>query len=138
MASREKILKVGHQVISVLASGLGKLPGTSLSLGPPRRIEKILSPDRVPTKGERLHHLFPARETLRPAAQLYDPPHACFEKPSGARTKPVFVLELPKGRYWGRYFGYVIDQNDTLLADISPTYTAQNQRHDGLNQLKLP
>jgi capsular polysaccharide biosynthesis protein len=61
-----------------------------------------------------------------------------MEQPRQADIKEIFVAELPQGRYWGRYHGYILDRNDTLLTDLSPTFTPANKHHDGLDQLKLP
>jgi capsular polysaccharide biosynthesis protein len=61
-----------------------------------------------------------------------------MSQPRKAEIKEVFVAELPQGRYWGRFHGYILDRNDTLLTDLSPTFTPAHKRHDGLDQLKLP
>ncbi len=59
-------------------------------------------------------------------------------KPAPAKTREVFVAELPQGRYWGRYFGYILDRNDALITDLSPTFTEASRYHDGLAQPSLP
>lgn len=58
--------------------------------------------------------------------------------PGTAKIKEIYVAEIPQGRYWGRFHGYIIDRHDTLLTDLSPTFTPPEHRHDALDQLKLP
>jgi capsular polysaccharide biosynthesis protein len=113
------------------------LPGTSILFGPPR---KVATTSTQANRSALVRHaLVPARTSIRTIPEMSDPPlDKWMQKPCHADIKEIFVAELPKGRYWGRYHGYVIDQTDTLLTDVSPTYTAVHARHDGLNHLKLP
>jgi len=112
-------------------------PGTSVTFGPPRRFAATSSIND-PSRAVR-HSLIPARSSVRPVAELADAPlDRLMLQPQPAAIKEVYVAEVPGGRYWGRFHGYIIDRNDTLLTDLSPTFTPAGQGHDALNQLKLP
>jgi capsular polysaccharide biosynthesis protein len=115
----------------------GCLPGSSIHFGPPRRSASTTSL-HDPSALIR-HAIFPARTAMRSVPERADPPlSSCMDRPRQAEVKEVFVAELPRGRYWGRFNGYIIDGHDTLLTDLSPTFHSPGNRHDGLNQLKLP
>ena len=126
----------GKYLRNSAARAIALLPGSSIQFGPPRKAADTSSVHD--TSALIRHAILPARSSLRPAAELADPPLDRMRRPCEARIKEVFLAELPQGRYWGRYHGYVVDRNDTLLTDLSPTFTGQNQRHDGLNQPRLP
>jgi capsular polysaccharide biosynthesis protein len=112
-------------------------PGSSIQFGPPRNAATTASindPSRIVR-----HSLIWARSSTRPVAELADPPLAqSMSQPGHATIKEIFVAEVPQGRYWGRFHGYIIDRTDTLLTDLSPTFTPPGHRHDALGQLKLP
>ena len=79
-----------------------------------------------------------ARTSVRPAAALADPPLSRMLQDSyPASVKEIHVSEIPGGRYWGRQYGYIIDRNDTLITDLSLTFTG-GERHDALKHLMLP
>jgi len=112
-------------------------PGSSTQFGPPR---KAATTSSISDPLTLLRCSFvPARTSVRPAAEFADPPlDRWMSQPGHAAIKEIFVAEVPQGRYWGRFHGYIIDRNDTLLTDLSPTFTPPGQRHDALDQLKLP
>ena len=113
------------------------LPGTSATFGPPRKAATTLASGDQASLTR--HQLISARSSFRPVAELADPPlDRLMLQHHRAAIKEVFVAELPQGRYWGRFHGYIIDRNDTLLTDLSPTFTPAGKRHDALNRLKLP
>ena len=125
----------GLRVSAARAAGL--LPGSSTSFGPPRRYSTALQSSEK--SNLTFHPLIPARTSVRPVAEVADPPlEALMMQPFKAAIREVFVAELPHGRYWGRGSGYIIDQNDTLITDLSPTFTPKDARHEGLDQLQLP
>jgi len=136
MNFKTPLTTTGKHLRTSAARAMSLLPGSSAQFGPPRREADTLSVNDASALIR--HPILPARSSLRPAAELADPPLDRMRQPCEARIKEVFVAELPQGRYWGRYHGYIIDRNDTLLTDLSPTFTRAGQRHDGLNQPKLP
>ena len=124
-------------MLAVAARIVALVPGSSISFGPPRR-EAISSSVNDPSALIR-HAILPARTMPRTAMELADPPLGeWMRQPLPAEIKEVFVAELPQGRYWGRFHGYIVDRNDTLITDISPTFSPPGKRHDGLGQIKLP
>jgi len=137
MGLKTKIIKTGRVLRASAARTAALLPGSSVHFGPPRREATTLS---VSDRSALIRHpLLPARTFLRSVPEMADLPLGQWmRQPRLADIKEVFVAELPQGRYWGRHHGYVIDRNDTLLTDLSSTFTPQGQRHDGLDQLKLP
>ena len=143
----KKIIKSIRLPIALLC---GKLPGSSISFGPPRHnvnstIEWALLPEQV-SKGEsRLTVLSHGSCVVRTPPSYADSQFsAIFDKIRCAHIKPRYVAELKNGRYWGRSFGYIIDSSDCLHRDLSPTFedlTANHnaqKRHDGLESLRLP
>ena len=122
---------------TVAARTAGLLPGSSLRFGPPRSVatSDSITDETVLIK----HRLFPKRQTVRSVPDLADPPlDEMMGRPREAAIKEIFVAELPDGRYWGRYHGYIVDRTDTLLTDLSPQTMEPGKRHDGLDQFKLP
>jgi capsular polysaccharide biosynthesis protein len=114
-----------------------RLPGTSLVFGPPRNAADTR--DIADTSRLVRHSLIPARIATRPVAELVDPPLAQWmSQPASATIKEVYVADIPQGRYWGRYHGYILDRTDTLLTDLSPSFSTASVRHEGLDQIKLP
>jgi capsular polysaccharide biosynthesis protein len=113
------------------------LPGSSTQFGPPRH--EATSDSITDTSALIRHSIVPARKSVRSIPELADPPLGdMMRRPRPAEIKEIFVAELPQGRYWGRYHGYIVDRTDTLLTDLSPTVMMPGKRHDGLDQLKLP
>ena len=113
------------------------LPGSSIQFGPPRR-SATSAAITDPLTLVRCSFVA-ARTSVRPAAELADPPlDQWMAQPGHATVKEIFAAAIPRGRYWGRFHGYIIDRNDALLTDLSPTLTPPGQRHDALDQLKLP
>jgi capsular polysaccharide biosynthesis protein len=111
-------------------------PGSSIQFGPPRR---SADSREASSFDGRCHQLFPARSTVRPAAVLADPPlDKLMGQATAASIKSVYVAEIPHGRYWGRFYGNIIDGQDTLLTDLSPTFAAEGETHDAMLQFKLP
>jgi len=131
LTNAARILRTGAARIAAC------LPGSSIQFGPPRKAATTTS---ISDTSRLIRHtLIPARSSTRPAAQLADPPlDRWMGQPGHAKIKEIFVAEVPQGRYWGRFHGYIIDRNDTLITDLSPTFTPPNQPHDALDQLKLP
>jgi capsular polysaccharide biosynthesis protein len=131
------LFESGRLIRNSAARTASYLPGSSIHFGPPRRKATTSSiHDALALVRQRL---LPPRSSIRPVPEQTDPPlDEWMSKPRAAEIKEVFVTALPQGRYWGRYHGYVVDRNDTLLTDLSPTYTAPDKRHDGLDQVKLP
>jgi capsular polysaccharide biosynthesis protein len=127
----------GKLVRSSAARVSSLLPGSSIHFGPPRR-EATTSTAGDASAVVR-HPLVPARTTPLRRPEMFDPAFQDWMgHPRQAVLREIFVAELPQGRYWGRYQGYVIDRNDTLLTDLSPTHTPAEKRHDALEQIKLP
>jgi capsular polysaccharide biosynthesis protein len=115
----------------------GLFPGSSLKFGPPRR--QALSSEITGRASLIRHALVPARKAKRLAVEMADPPlDQWMSAPREAAIKEIVVCEIPRGRYWGQYHGYIIDRHDTLLTDLSLTYTPPGERHDALRHLKLP
>ena len=131
------LLKSGRLLRMSTARTASLLPGTSIHFGPPRNeatATSITDPSVL-----RRHSILPNRSTHRPLMDYADPPiDEEMRRKKPATIKEVFVAEIPQGRYWGRYHGYILDRNDTLLTDLSPTFTPEKKRHDGLEQPKLP
>jgi hypothetical protein len=122
---------------TVAARTASLLPGSSLRFGPPRRVatSDAITDNTVLIK----HRIFPQRKSVRSVPDLCDPPlDELMARPRETEIKEIFVADLPDGRYWGRYHGYIVDRNDTLLTDLSPQTMAPGKRHDGLDQFKLP
>ena len=131
------LIKSGRLLRMSTARTASLLPGSSITFGPPRK-EAIAASIKDPTVLRR-HPLLPGRRSRRPVVDFADPPlDQNMLQPLDAKIKEVYVAEIPEGRYWGRFHGYILDRNDTLLTDLSPTFTPENKRHDGLEQVKLP
>jgi hypothetical protein len=137
MNPRELSAKAARHLRAHAARTAALLPGSSITFGPPRR--EAPSTSIADTTTVIHHQIVPARQTVRPVPELADAPLGdMIRRPCPASIKEIFVAELPQGRYWGRYHGYVVDRTDTLLTDLSPTVMQPGKRHDGLEQLKLP
>jgi Glycosyltransferase 61 len=131
------LIKSGRLLRLSTARTASLLPGSSIHFGPPRKeaaVGSINDPSVL-----RRHQLLPERRSRRPIVDFADPPlDRDMLQPTESEIKEVFIAEIPQGRYWGRYHGYILDRNDTLLTDLSPTFTPNDKRHDGLEQPKLP
>jgi capsular polysaccharide biosynthesis protein len=63
---------------------------------------------------------------------------------SSGISKEQFVVQLHRGRYWGRSYGYIINSKDYLHTDISPDLADLSlerpdpKRHDAVLQPFLP
>jgi capsular polysaccharide biosynthesis protein len=137
MNLKTPLIETGRRLRSGAARMAAWLPGSSIRFGPPRR-EATTSSLNDPSALIK-HPILPARTSLRSIPELADPPlDQWMRQPRPADIKEIFVAELPQGRYWGHFHGYIVDRNDTLLTDLSPTFTPPDQRHDGLDQFKLP
>ncbi len=135
---------IGVVARNLAAATLRRAPGSSRQFGPPRQ--------QVPDTREwqrshpqaRLHALSDARPVTRPDARHADAPIArCFAAMRHGTIKPRFVVELPRARFWGRGYGYVIDADDALHRELSPCFEdfappEHNPRHDALRQPLLP
>jgi hypothetical protein len=130
-------VNAARRLRSQVARTASLFPGSSLQFGPPRHegtSDSITDPQALIK-----HVISPARQTVRSVPDLADSPLGdVMREPRPSQIKEIFVAELPQGRYWGRYHGYIVDRNDTLLTDLSPTVINPAKRHDGLDQLKLP
>ena len=132
-----RLLDLARQVRGGFARVVGIFPGSSARFGPPRQAATTLS-ITDPTVLVR-HSLIAARTEERPAVLLADPPlDTLMNAPRRTDIKEIVVSEIPRGRYWGQYHGYVIDRCDTLLTDLSLTYTPPGARHEGLGHVVLP
>lgn len=137
MKLKTSLIEIGRRLRSGAARMAALWPGSSINFGPPRR-ETTTASLNDPSALIK-HPILPARTSLRSAMELADPPlDEWMRQPRPAEIKEIFVAELPQGRYWGRFHGYIVDRNDTLLTDLSPTFRPRDKRHDGLDQLKLP
>jgi len=136
-----KLKKQAVEAARTLRSYVGRtaafLPGTSIQFGPPRREATTSSITDVSVV--KRHSIIPARKARREVPELADPPlDKWMAQPRTSDIKEIFVAEVPQGRYWGRFNGYIVDRTDALLTDISPTFRPSDKRHDGLDQLRLP
>jgi len=127
-----------------LARCLTLVPGTSAFVGPPRKI--LASTPRSASINSQLicRLLQPQQSVVRLPAVYADWSIAkLFDQMNSGVIKEQFVASLYSGRYWGRCSGYIIDSDDCLHHDLSPTFQDVSSdyfvsRHDGLNQPFLP
>jgi capsular polysaccharide biosynthesis protein len=128
----------------VAGRALRRLPGTSASFGPPRRVAAT-------TEGWAKHAAnspnIASFRLLRSSSSLVRPfpKNGCaafeakFSAVKEAVTPPVFVAEIKNGRFVGRDHGAVIAADDTLLFDAScPRRNRGPERHDLLGRFRLP
>ena len=123
------------------AAVLGACPGSSRSLGPPRH----WIPDTTAWAAggaNAIRRLTPER-TVRRAQPRHADPVLAERLADAGRIKARFVAELERGRCWGRGYGYVIDADDALHGDLSPSFDQfaaehVSRRHDGRRQPWLP
>jgi len=128
-----------------VAHWLSSLPGNSKFLGPPR---KILG--STPLSGTSDSHyscrlLQPQKSVTRIPAVYADPPiRFLFDEMHSGCIKEQFVATFEQGRYWGRCAGYIINSEDCLHQDLSPSFqdvssdNFESRIHDGLSQPLLP
>lgn len=131
--------------LGAAASVLRLLPGTSMDFGPVRRIARTTAEFLATSGVGSACQLSSARHVERDLPTYADDAiKNLFAKMQNGTIPEQFVAELPNGRYWGRAYGYVIASDDTLLADLSPTFhdygkpLAQLSSHDGFNIPFLP
>jgi len=137
MKLKNLLIETSRHLRSTAGRLAALLPGSSIRFGPPRRVATTSSLD-APSSVIR-HSILPARTAPHTTMELADPPlDEWLQQPRPADIREIYVAELRRGRYWGRFHGYIIDRHDTLLTDLSPTFRPQDKRHDGLNQLRLP
>ena len=126
------------------------LPGSSTVIGPPRNIIKS-TPCQIENYSSTFQGAF-STILLRPRRSIHrcsplhaDPPIAeLFNQMRSGIIKEQFVAQLEKGRYWGRSSGYIINSDDSLHRDLSPSFEDVTfeapllKPHDGMLQPKLP
>jgi len=142
--------KAVRRLVRAAAGQLRVLPGSSLTLGPPRRfyatLDEWAAAEAGPGRGaNRLIALTPARSESRPIPPIADPSiRALFERMIPGQVKPQAVAVLERGRYWGRGFGYIVTAKDALVCPLSPEFAGFGALdnpaagHDGLRVGWLP
>ena len=137
MSLKDLSVNTARALRTAAARAAALVPGSSLTFGPPRRA--AMTDEITDNTALIKHRLFPERPSMRSVPDLADSPLGdMMRQPRATAIKEIFVADLPDGRYWGRYWGYVVDRNDTLVIDLSPQTMEPGERHDGLNQVKLP
>lgn len=128
-----------------IARGMTRLPGSSVHVGPPRR---VTTTDRWcarhPDQG-RLHELSPERSTARRRPEHADPAAAeLFERCLSGSVKRRFVADLESARSCGIGYGCCVTPDDAVLSDLSPgvvnfgTPRMPNGFHEAQDRLWLP
>ena len=139
-----------HLLRAALARLLIHIPCDSTFLGPPRMeisstpaIYAVQSSTAeqcrsfIPVNPRRLASRKTPAYADKPIAELFD------EMRSGV-IKEQFVVQLERGRYWGRCAGYIINSSDCLHRDLSPDFldvTLEDsgiRHHDAMIQPFLP
>jgi len=133
-----------------IARLLSRSPGNSLFVGPPRKILNS-TPDYIKIIAKNGNHdisfypLQPKEFTSRQPPFYADNEISLhFDRMDSGIIKEQFVVNLVHGRYWGRAYGYIINNDDCIHRDLSPSFediTYDNflsYRHDALNQPFLP
>lgn len=133
-----------------LARLLRVLPGSSEQWGPPRKAVLTAQAwsEKLPPEKKAKQRYIPIegmREVMRRPVAFLDPGiQKRFEAMQNAVIAPEFVLDLRPGRYWGRAYGYILDDADTLIVEASPQFKDFGRvpscaaSHDGLHCLNLP
>lgn len=123
------------------AAVLGACPGSSRSLGPPRH----WIPDTTvwAAAGANAVRMLTPERTVRRSRPRHADPALAERLHDAGRIKPRFVAGLERGRCWGRGYGYVIDADDALHGDLSPSFDdfaagGGRRPHDGRRQPWLP
>ena len=139
-----------YQVRAAIAASLRLLPGDSTLFGPPRRYlqstpDWFASLQSHHTGESHLTQLRDGYSVLRAMPAYADSQIAnIFKQMCRGRIKDQFVVSLQDGRHWGRCYGYIINSNDCLHSDLSPSFggvvssNTFSRKHDGLTQLSLP
>ncbi|MBX3736145.1 MAG: glycosyltransferase family 61 protein [Candidatus Didemnitutus sp.] len=141
---RPFLRSVGVAARDLVAATLRRAPGSSVQFGPPRQLVPDTRAWQRVHPSARLRALSEARPVTRAAARQADEPIARrFAAMRHGTIKPRFVAELPRGRFWGRGYGYIIDTDDALHGELSPCFDdfapAENRpHHDALRQPLLP
>lgn len=126
------------------------LPGSSLVIGPPKTIINS-TPCHIDKNSSTFQEPFtfiplrPKRSINRCLPRHADPPiEELFNQMRSGIIKEQFVAQLERGRYWGRSAGYIINSDDSLHRDLSPSFedvtfdTPLLKPHDGMLQPRLP
>jgi Glycosyltransferase 61 len=132
------------------ASLLKNSPGDSRVIGPPRGLilstyDWYQSLSQSQKDLHRYHKIFPSSELKRPLPELADPPiKELFSQMMDGVIKEGFVAEIHRGRYWGRWYGYIISDDDELFFDLSPSpidrgsFHIDTSIHDAFCRVKIP
>lgn len=135
---------------SRLANLLSYLPCDSTIIGPPRY---IINSSPIFFRSQTLEcrkigRIIPLLEeqTIARTSPLYADPaiKGLFDRMTTGISKKQFVVQLERGRYWGRSSGYIINSKDYLHRDISPSFDdisledPTSKRHDAMLQPLLP
>ena len=147
MASLKFFSRSARKVIAKL---LRYFPGNSSLFGPPRHILNS-TPVYCTTPRHKLNHsclltpLQPKRYLTRQSPCFADVQIAnLFNDMQSGIIKEQFVVQLERGRYWGRTSGYIVNSSDCLHRDLSPSFedissnSYLSHTHDGLQQPFLP
>jgi Glycosyltransferase 61 len=125
------------------------LPCSSLVIGSPRNIiDSTLCHVEISSSFHTAFTFIPLRAKRsinRCPPQYADPLIAdLFNQMGTGFIKEQFVAQLERGRYWGRSAGYIINSDDSLHRDLSPSFedvtfdTPYLMPHDGMLQPLLP
>jgi capsular polysaccharide biosynthesis protein len=143
---------VRRGALFIAANAVQRMPGDSLTFGPPRRVGRAAGAPagaacRAVLEPERL--VFDNPRSITPQADFWplvesSPDLGAFARTAdGARYRDVpsgQVYTLPRGRVLGAQ-GWIIDADDRLLTDLSPDYVRERRirsRHPAMNLLRLP
>jgi hypothetical protein len=132
------------------ASLFKHFPGDSRLVGPPRGLilstyDWYKSLPESQANLHRYHRIFPTSKLKRPLPEFSDPPiQKLFSEMTNGAIKEGFVAEIHRGRYWGRWYGYIISDDDKLFFDLSPSpiergsFHIDPATHDAFCRVKLP
>lgn len=143
-------MNLARRLSNGLAGILRASPGSSCHFGPPRRVAatarewfSALPPSEQ--RCQKLHELAPERPFFRELPAFADEPiKDLFVNMQNGKLAEQHVVEIAGGRYWGRFYGYIIAPRDILIADISPTWVNYGKPlenasdHEGLRIPFLP
>lgn len=143
---RNVLINAARVARKKLVGPLRHLPGSSLSFGPPRRVERSTEHWIGKRRGAgAVTRVSTIRDVSRSMPRHADEPIAeRFRSMMVGHIKSRSVADLPGARYWGNAYGCAISTDDAILHDFSPTFSDfeapffDSGRHDGLFRLKLP
>ncbi len=128
----------------VVGGILRRLPGSSRTFGPPRRVAQtvagyVAARNRAHADGAAYRELYPSERLERhPPFTLDREVHSAFRREMQRVALPAGVAVLPGGRVITRT-GTVIGPDDTLIGDVSDTaLPASASAHPIFLSLKLP